>query len=187
MLGELEKDKEKDSANLIINDYNIEQMETDTEENNNICKEKLIYILKGISSIISSIIHTFSLYSNWMLGYTTIYLISFRRHYNKKLNFSYSYCFIPLMHFAFSLTSPLGGYIEDKYGAKITIILSNLILCISFSIMYYSRDIYIDYFLMLIIGLGVGIGINITKKNACSFFMNRKTLISGIIYLFNNI
>ena len=184
----LEKsEKEKDSEKLIINDYNIEQMESDTTEENNICKEKITYILKGISSIISSIIHTFSLYSNWMLGYTTIYLISFRRHYNKKLDFSYSYCFIPLMHFAFSLTSPLGGFIEDKYGSRVAIILSNLILCISFSIMYYSRDIYIDYFLMLIIGLGVGVGINITKKNACSFFMNRKALISGIIYLFNNI
>ena len=184
----LEKfEKEQDCEKLIINDNNIEQMETDTIEENNICLGKLIYILKGISSIISSIIHTFSLYSNWILGYTTIYLISFRRHYNKKLDFSYSYCFIPLMHFAFSLTSPLGGFIEDKYGSRITIVISDLILTFSFSIMYYSRDIYLDYFLMLIIGLGVGVGINITKKNACSFFMNRKALISGIIYFFNNI
>ena len=183
----LEKsEKEKDSEKLLINDYTIEQMETDTQEENKICKEKLKYILKGISAIISSIIHTFSLYSNWILGYTTIYLISFRRHYNKKLDLSYSYCFIPLMHFSFSLTSPIGGFIEEKYGSRIVIILSNLILCIAFSIMYYSRDIYIDYFLMLIIGIGIGVGINITKKNACSFFMNRKALISGIIYLVNN-
>ena len=98
----LEKsEKEKVNEKFLVNDdYNIEQMESDdTTEEKKICNEKLTYILKGISSIISCIIHTFSLYANWMLGYTTIYLISFRRHYNKKLDFSYSYCFIPLMHF----------------------------------------------------------------------------------------
>ena len=36
---------------------------------------------------------------------------------------------------------------------------------------------------MCFIGFGIAVGINITKKNVCSFFMNRKALICGIIYL----
>jgi hypothetical protein len=182
MLEESEKEKEE---KIIINKNDIEQMEVD-EENYSI-KEKIIYILKGISSIISSIMHTFGYYSIWMLGYTNIYLISFRRHYNKSINFSYSYCFIPLLHLSFGLSAPVGGIIEDKLGGKLTIILSDFILFISFIALYISRNIYIDFILIIIIGFGIAIGYNITKKNACSFFMNKKALICGIINLITNI
>ena len=52
--------------------------------------------------------------------------------------------------------------------------------------MYFSRSIYFDYFLMCLNGFGIAVGYNITKKNACAFFMNRKALICAIINLFSN-
>ena len=181
------KKKKKKKKNIIlIKEDKIEQMETDEQEEKYSRKEIIIYILKGISSILASIIHTFGYSSIWSLGYTTIYLISFRRHYNENLDFSYSYCFIPLMNLVFNLTAPLGGYFEGKYGPKKSIIFSNLFLCIPFFIMYFSRSIYLDYLLMMLNGFGSAIGFNITKKNACSFFMNKKALICSIIYLFPN-
>lgn len=169
------------------NEENFEQMETDKTQNNFTIKEKLIYILKGISSIISSIIQFFNYYSIWTLGYSVIYLVSFRKNYNSKITHSYAYCYISLMNLSFRLTTPIGGYIEEKMGGKKTIVLSNFILCISFIIIYCSRSIYIDFFLMCLIGFGIGIGYNVTKKNACSFFMNRKSLICAIINFFPNI
>jgi hypothetical protein len=36
---------------------------------------------------------------------------------------------------------------------------------------------------MSCIGFGIALGIKIPKKNALSFFMNRKALISGIAYI----
>ncbi len=180
MLDESNKEIEK----ILVNDNsNIEQMEVDEHNESYTTIEKIIYILKGISSIISGIIHNFGFFSIFALGYTTIYLISFRRYYNQNLEFSHSYCIMPLINLTVCLTGPLAGIIEDRFGGKLTIFISNLILCISFSILYYSRSIYIDYFLMCLNGIGIGIGINITKKNACSFFMNRKCLIIGIINL----
>ena len=179
--------KEQDQENILINeDDKIEQLETDLIEEKYSTKEKIIYILKGISSIFASIIHIFGYSSIWSLGYTTIYLISFRRYYNQNLDFLYTYCLIPLMNLAFNLTSPFGGFIESKYGPKIAIIISNSILCFSFIIMYFSRSIYIDYLLMILNGFGTAVGLNVTKKNACSFFMNKKALICAIIYLFQN-
>lgn len=187
MIEKLENNNETILINetLNINDNNIEQIITNKEEYST--KDKIIYILKGISSIISSIIHTFGYFAVYMLGYTTSYLISFRRNYNKKIAHSYQYFFIPIMHISFSFTSPISGLIEDKYGGRITIIVSDLILIGSFYLMYYSRSIYIDYLLFFIIGFGIAVGYNITRKNACSFFMNRKALICGIIYLVSNI
>lgn len=187
----IDKENKDNSGNIentdnIDNKDNIEQMETDKVEEKYTTKEKIFYILKGIFSIIASIIHTFGYISILALGYTSIYLISFRRHYNQNLKFSYTYCFIPLMNLSFSLTAPIGGYFEDKFGGKKTIILSNSFLCFSFLFMYFSRSLYLDYFLMILNGFGIAIGFNIAKKNACSFFMNRKALICGIINLINN-
>ena len=185
----MSEDSSNNFERILINEDKIEQMETDEKEPSFGTKEKFIYYLKGISSILSSIIHTFVYFSIWILGYTTIYLISFRRHYDKNVDFSYSYCFIPLMHLSFSLSSPIWGVFENKFkfGGKTTIFFSSSVICTAFSIMLYSRNIYIDYILMLIIGFGIAMGYNITKKNACSYFMNRKALICGIIHLIPNI
>ena len=149
-------------------------------------KDKIIYVFKGVGAILSSIIQTFGYFSILSLGYTTIYLISFRRHYNPNVNFSDNYNFIPLLNLSFSLSALIGGYFENKFGGKKTIILSNAILCLSFIIMYFSRSIYLDYILMILNGFGIAAGFNITKKNAISFFPNRKSLILGIINLFPN-
>jgi hypothetical protein len=58
---------------------------------------------------------------------------------------------------------------------------------LSFSFLYYSRDIDVDYYLFFLNGVGIAIGFNIAKRNACSYFMNRKALICGIINLIPNI
>jgi MFS family permease len=90
---------------------------------------------------------------------------------------------IPIIYFTYSLTSPIGGTIENKLGGRKSIVLSYFILCISFSLMYFSKNIYIDYIIMFFIGIGLSAGISITKKNACSFFLVHKSFISGVIYL----
>ena len=160
--------EEKDNNNILIN--NIEQMETDQKIDNVSKKDKIIYILKGISSIISSIFHNIGYSSIWVLGFTTIYLISFRRYYDQKIVFSQSYYFIPLMNLVFGLTSPIAGFLEDKYDGKITIFASNLIICICFIMMYFSRNLYFDYFLMCLNGFGISFGYNITKKKCVCIF-----------------
>lgn len=178
---------EKENDKILIPEEAIEQFETDEKDEKILKKEKIKYILKGISSIISSMIHIFGFTSICTLGYTTVYLISFRRHFNNNLNHSYSYCYIPLINFAFSITAPLGGFFEQKFGAKKAIILSTSVLCFSFIIMYFTRSIYLDYILMCLNGFGIAIGANITKKNACAYFLNKKALICSIIYIFQNI
>ena len=169
-------------SNDLLED-NMEQLETEEEDSIPFKKKKKKYILKGVSSLLSCIINSFGYFSIWLLGNSIVYLISFRRHYNPNLNFSYGYFLIPIIYLTLSLTSPLGGIIEDCLGPRKTILLSYFILCISFSFIYFSKNIYIDYLSMVFIGLGLSVGISITKKNACSFFMNKKALINGITYL----
>ena len=165
-------------------DANIEQMEKGDLEDEKSYKEKQKkYILKGISSIFSCIIHTCGYYSVFILGHTIVYLISFRRHYNPNLTFSHGYFLFPIMNLSLSLTITIGGIIEKKIGGKKTIFLSSLVLILSFAVMYFSRNLFLDYILMGFIGFGIAIGIKLGKRNACSYFMKKKALISGIVTL----
>ena len=165
----------------LINE-NFEEMETSENGNKLFKEEKKKFILKGISSLIACIFYTFGCFSFWSLGYSIVYLISFRRFYNPDLTFSYGYFLIPIMNFSLMLTSPIGGIIEDKIGGKQTIFLSTIILCISLVFIYISKNIFFDYLIMGLIGLGLAVGINIPRKNACSYFMNKKVLVYGIGY-----
>ena len=171
-------EKEK-SENFI----NVEQMDTDDSKNENFIQNKKKYILRGIISIISCIIHTCGYYSVFLLRHTVVYLISFRKRYNQNLTFAHGYFLFPIMSFILAISIPVGGIIEYKIGSKKTIALSTSIICFSFFIMYFSRNLYIDYILMGFIGFGMALGLKITKRNACSYFMNKKALISGSITL----
>ena len=176
----------ENTNNLIQNETEqieqMEQMETEEEDKTTFEKEKRRYILKGLSSLLACIINSFGYFSIWLLGNSIVYLISFRRYYNPTLNFSYGYFLIPIIYLTQSLASPVGGTIEDIIGARGTILLSYFILCISFSFIYISKSIYIDYISMVFIGIGLSFG-NSTKKNACAYFLNKKTLIISISYL----
>ena len=171
--------KEKKSKKL-LKENKIEDEEMDDK----FYKEKRnSYIIKGLISLFSCIVHTLGYFSVWTLGNSVVYLISFRRNYNQSLTFSYGYFLFPIMNFSLSLSSPIGGVLEDKIGGKKAIFLSTTILCTSFSIMYFSRNIFFDYVLMILNGIGMAVGINITRKNVCSFFMNNQALVCGVISL----
>ena len=162
---------------------NEEKFEEEEMSDKSFKEKRKAYIIKGLISLFSCIVHTLGYFSVWTLGNSVVYLISFRRKFNQNLTFSYGYFLFPIMNFSLSLSSPIGGVLEDKIGGKKTIILSTLILCTSFSIMYFSRNIFFDYILMSLNGIGIAVGINITRKNICSFFMNSQALICGIVSL----
>ena len=171
--------KEKEKAENLI-DVNIEPMETGDIENEKLYKEqKRKYIIKGLSSIFACTIHSCGYYTIFLLSHSMVYLISFRKYYNPKITFSHGYFLYPIMNFTLALSISAGGIIEKKIGPKKTISLSTLILCLSFLFMYFSRNIFFDYILMSLMGFGIAIGIKLNKRNACSYFMNRKALISS--------
>ena len=160
-----------------------EQFEKGEKENIEFQEKRNKYIIKGIISIISCIIHMLGYFSVYIQKNFIVYLISFRRHYQEKLTFSYGYFLFPVLNLTTTFTIPIGGFLEDKLGPRTTIILSTSILCSSYTLLYFSRNIFFDYFLMSLNGFAIAIGINITKKNACAYFMNRKVFVYGIAHL----
>ena len=160
-----------------------EEFEKGDKEDMQNDKKKTKYIINGILSIISCIIHTLGYFSVYIQKHFIVYLVSYRHYYNNNLTFSYGYFLFPILNLTTSLTIPIGGFLEDKIGQRKTIIVSTIILCSSFTMMYFSKNIFFDYFLMSLNGFGIAVGINVTKKNACAFFMNRKAFICGFTHL----
>ena len=162
---------------------NYEEFEKEENEDIDKDKKRKKFIINGIMSLISCIIHTLGFFSIYIQKNFVVYLISYRRHYNNNLTFSHGYFLFPILNLITSLTIPIGGILEDKLGPKKVIIISTLILSSSFFLLYFSKNIIFDYFLMCLNGFGIAIGINITKKNACAYFMNRKAFVYGITHL----
>ena len=65
----------------ILSNEEIEQMETDSTMNKLYQQQRKKYILKGLSSLLSSIINIFGYFSIWLMGNCVVYLISFRKEY----------------------------------------------------------------------------------------------------------
>ena len=162
---------------------NYEEFEKGDREDIQNDKRKTKYIINGILSLISCIIHTLGYFSVYIQKNFIVYLISYRRYYYDKLTFSHGYFLFPILNFTTALTIPIGGFLEDKIGQRKTIMVSTLILCSSFTLLYFSKNIFFDYFLMSLKGFGIAVGYNVTKKNACAYFMNRKAFIYGFTHL----
>ena len=158
----------------------FEQIDKETLEYN---QQRKKYILNGILSIIACIIHDFGYFSIYSQKNFMVYLISYRHHFDQNLTFSHGYFLFPILNLITNISIPLGGVLEDKIGPRKTIIVSTSILCLSFSFLYFSKNIIIDYFLMGINGFAIALGINITRKNACAYFMNKKAFIYGLTHL----
>ena len=162
---------------------NFEELEKGDKEDIENDKGKKKFLINGVLSIISCIINTLGYFSVYIQKNFIVYLISYRRYYNNKLTFSYGYFLFPILNLTTALNIPIGGFFEDKIGQRKTIILSLLILCSAFTLLYFSKNIFFDYFIMSLNGLGIAVGYNVTKKDACSYFMNRKAFIYGFTHL----
>ena len=115
---------------------NFEELEKGDKEDIENDKGKKKFLINGVLSIISCIINTLGYFSVYIQKNFIVYLISYRRYYNNKLTFSYGYFLFPILNLTTALTIPIGGFFEDKIGQRKTIILSLLILCSAFTLLY---------------------------------------------------
>ena len=72
-------------------------------------KKKNKYIINGILSIISCIIHTLGYFSVYIQKNFMVYLISYRRYYYNKLTFSFGYFLFPILNLTTALTRWIFG------------------------------------------------------------------------------
>ena len=80
----------------------------------------------------------------------------------------------PLYLMTTKLIGPIGGYMEKKIGGKDTIIFGGITVVISLFCLHLQQNIWIYYFLTVLLGIGLGCCNQICLRNICIFKPKKK-------------
>ena len=142
-----------------------------------------------ILSLISAILYQMSSSIVTTLGNFCVYFISYI-HYknpNEKINMQYGNINGPIILLLLSSFSPLSGIMEKKFGSKITLILSSLIVELCLIFYFFQKNLYLFYTISIFIGLGNGLSAGVPIKNACKYYPKKKGTINSIIICFGGL
>ena len=111
---------------------------------------------KGVLVVIGGILLHIITGSVHLLSSLQVYLISYLRIFDNSLKLSDGFFFGPLSNLSVSLSMSLGGYLERRYGPRQITFFGLSLAILGHVIIYFSKNLYIDYGAMLLNGIGVG-------------------------------
>ena len=139
------------------------------------------------NKFISTIIGTLAVYIGVAfilpLNNFSVYITSYIHLAQPYVTMHYGMFINLIFSFSNSFSHPLGGYIENYLGFKKTILLGFSILFIGNLIFIFQQNIWLCYFLAIILGIGTGIGTSVLGKNVTFYSPKKKGMISGIMGL----
>ena len=141
-----------------------------------------------ILSLISAILHQFSLYPLFMMSNIIPFMISYLYHLQKEsssdnkssLTQNDGYFIHPIMSLSMSLCCFYGGMVEHYLGPKIVILLGGISIAIGDVLFILSKNIILDYFINIFFGVGFAIAMTAAVKNASKYFPNKEGLVNSI-------
>ena len=88
---------------------------------------------------------------------------------------------MPCSDICIYLTLTIGSKLSDKIGPRLTICISLFLKILSYALLYWVPNYYVDLVTMCILGLGGGIGNLAYIKNGWKYFPKSQGLVNGII------
>ena len=85
-----------------------------------------------------------------------------------------------IFSFANTFSNSIGGYLENLFGFFKTIIIGFIITFLANLVFIFQKDIWLCYFLTLILGIGTGISTSLLGKNITLYAPDKKGIISGV-------
>ena len=142
---------------------------------------KLLIRNKFFSSVLGAFAVVFGFAFILPLNNFAVYITSY-------INLKYEYVtmhyglFINLVFmFANTFSISLGGYLENIIGFFPTIIVGFAIIFVANFIFIFQQNIWLCYFLSIILGIGVGIANSLLGKNIILYVPEKKGLVNGIL------
>ena len=143
-------------------------------------KYKILIKNKFISSIIGSLAVFFGIAFILPLNNFSVYITSYIHINHSYVTMHYGLFINLIFSFANSFSNSIGGYFENLFGFFKTIIIGFVIVFLANLIFIFQKDIWLCYFLTLILGIGTGISTSLLGKNVTLFAPDKKGIISGI-------
>ena len=142
---------------------------------------------KFLLAIISAIFFKISTTHISLLWKFTAYTTSYIHLKQNWVTIHYGVINSPLFLMTTKLIGPIGGFMEKKFGGKKTIIFGGIIIFFSLCLLYFQQNIWIYYFLTVLLGIGIGSCKEICLKNLCLFKPNRKGFLLSCVSTFTTI
>ena len=151
-------------------------------------KNSKIYLLKGISSIISAVLQQFSLFPLFMMSNINPFMISYLYHLDKESSEDNTssirqrdgYFIHPFMSLSMSIFCFFGGIVGHFLGSRIVILLGGILIAFGDWLFTVSTSLLFDFFINIFFGLGFAISMTAAVKNACKYFPEKRGLINSI-------
>ena len=119
-------------------------------------------IFYGISGMISLGISSYS-----------VYITSYFHHNNVEIDMQYGNLISPIVILSNSLSSPLGGLFENKFGFYKTLIMTNILIEIIILIFINQMSVFFSFILIVLMGMISGIGMGLPGKNLFFYYPDK--------------
>ena len=147
------------------------------------CKKPNIIKNKFISTVIGSLGIYFGLGFILPISYLSVYITSYIHIEQDFVNMHYGYFLNLILTFAMTFSVSLGGMLESKLGFTPTTLLGTSIVLVGNIFFFKIQNIWLCYFLTLIMGLGAGISSSLLGKNLTLYFPKKKGIITSVFGL----
>lgn len=141
---------------------------------------KLLIKNKFFSTILGTISLFFGICFILPLNNFSVYITSYIHLKDDYVTMHYGLFINLIFSFAHTFSSSLGGYLENLFGFFKTIIIGFTIVFITNFFFIFQQNIWLCYFLSLIIGIGAGISTSLLGKNLTLYAPQKKGMISGL-------
>ena len=145
--------------------------------------------LNGILSLISAILHQFSLYPLFMMSNIVPFMVSYLYHIKKEssvdnkssLSQNDGYFIHPIMELSMSICCFFGGMVEHYLGPRLVILLGAFSIGLGDFLFIVSKNLILDFFINIFFGIGFAIAMTAAVKNASKYFPSKRGLINAIV------
>ncbi len=144
------------------------------------CKKPVIIKNKFKSTIVGSLGIYFGFGYVLPMSYLSVYITSFIHIKQNFVNMHYGYFLNLILTLAMTFSVSFGGLLENKLGYTFTTLLGTIIIFISNFFFFKIQNIWICYFLTLLLGVGAGITTSLLGKNLTLYYPNKKGLIVSL-------
>lgn len=148
----------------------------------NLCRKPRIIKNKYVSSLIGTIFVYLAISFMLPISNFAVYITSNIYHSGQTfVSMHYGTYFSPIFSISMNLAGSLGGILEPKIGFMATTLLGLVIVVIDNIFFFKVSNIYLCYFLIIIMGIGAGIAISLLQKNLTFYNPKKKGRISGLL------
>ena len=144
--------------------------------------------INGILSLISAILHQFSMYPLFMMSNIIPFMISYLYHIQKEsspdnkssLTQNDGYFIHPIMELAMSICCFFGGMAEHYLGPRLVILIGGFCIVLGDFLFIISKYLILDFFVNIFFGIGFAIAMTAAVKNATKYFPTKAGLINSV-------